>query len=87
MEEYYCPRCRDWQEAAYCQSHFEYVHGEKGYTFDMVKDRYAQLGGLEIRDTKAAAESTGTKRKGNWLFNEDDGPDFFVTNNFRHRLK
>lgn len=81
-------------DTAYCQSHFDSVHGQKDVTLDKLKDRMAAIaGGLQTREEQAPPSDDETaaekKPKRNWLFadEEDQENDTFITNNFQHKMK
>jgi hypothetical protein len=67
--EYLCHLCRDWQESAHCQFHFEWTHGQSGVTLEKLQERLQALGGLSVRES----------------VEEEPESEPFVTNNFRHR--
>lgn len=86
--EYYCHYCHDWFDPAYCQSHFESVHGQKDVTFEKLKTRMETFGGLETREPVVEEESTPQPK--NWLFRDKDDNienGMFITSNFQHPLK
>jgi hypothetical protein len=85
--EYLCHYCKEWQEAVYCQSHFESCHGQIGVTFESLQNRMSCLGGLDTRE-KPEVEGPKEKKVTNWLWRDGDTTDgVFVTNNFRHNLE
>jgi hypothetical protein len=87
--EYYCHYCREWQDPAYCESHFESVHGQKKVTFEALKTRLSTIGGLETRevDPEAIEEEPTEKPPKSWMWRDDVDPNApIITNNFRHNV-
>jgi len=70
--EYYCHTCQEWLDSAYCESHFDGVHGQKDMTFEHLQTRYEQVGAFMTRPTPSD-EATDEKK-------------IFLTNNFQHRF-
>jgi len=64
----------EWYDPAYCESHFESIHGQKGVTFENLKERLSHLGGLSTREEAPVEDFEKDERR------------VFVTNNFRHYL-
>lgn len=83
--EFWCHYCRDWQDADYCETHFDSAHGQKKVTFEALQTRMQIMGGLETRDTPPD-EPTEVKPK-SWMWRDDntDPNAPIITNNFQHR--
>jgi hypothetical protein len=92
MQEYYCHLCLEWEDAAYCETHFEMAHGQKKVTFEALKARLACLGGLDIREgpppEKSVDEDRTPKSEGEaWMWKDEYDPNApIITNNFRHNV-
>jgi hypothetical protein len=77
-------------DSEYCESHFDTCHDQKNVTFEKLKIRMDNLGGLMTRDEPQPESDEEIPKPKNWLFaDDDDGTKngVFVTNNFSHRLK
>ena len=82
--------CKDWQDAAYCESHFEGVHGSKNMNFEAVEKRFAVVGGMDVRETNEEEDAAPPKppQPVSWMWrDEKDQKGTFITNNFQHDLK
>lgn len=82
--EYYCQYCKDWEDAEYCESHYEMTHNQSGVTFDKLQTRMSFMGGL---DTREAPPERVEKKPKSWMYREEIDPDApIVTNNFKHNM-
>jgi len=85
--EYWCHMCMEWEDAAYCESHFEFAHGQKKVTFEELQKRLGSIGGLNTRESVIDDKPEEEPKPKSWMWRDDKDPNgMLVTNNFRHTL-
>lgn len=71
--EYYCPYCKEWNDAALCKPHFEHMHDQKDVTIEKLQERTKFLGGVTTREGPPPTDDDGEDKI---LF----GPEFIARN-------